>query len=98
MNGTFGAGEELEGPCERFEGASTEGYERGFIYSGSFKTSTFEGQGRLVHGDTENVYEGSFYKHHKDGPCTFSLAGSGQVYRGQFEFNFETGKCDYGLR
>jgi hypothetical protein len=51
-----------------------------------------------VHGDTENVYEGSFYKHHKDGPCTFSLAGSGQVYRGQFEFNFETGKCDYGLR
>jgi len=98
INGRFGANEELDGFCEKFDGASSEGYEKGFIYSGNFKESVFDGQGKLVHGDTGNTFEGEFFQHHKHGPCAFTLAKTGQRYRGEFEFNFETGKSDFGLR
>ena len=43
------------------------------IYEGEFKNSMFNGLGKITHTDTGNVYEGEFFDHHKDGPCTFTL-------------------------
>ena len=43
------------------------------IYEGEFKNSMFNGHGKITHTDTGNVFEGDFFDHHKDGPCTFTL-------------------------
>jgi hypothetical protein len=61
INGRLDANEELDGYCEKFEGAPTEGYEKGFLYSGNFKENVFDGRGKLVHTDTGNNFEGEFF-------------------------------------
>lgn len=43
------------------------------VYDGEFKENLFNGKGKITHTDTGNIYEGEFYEHHKDGPCTFTL-------------------------
>ena len=85
--------EELDGQNATFEFPG----EYDLKYIGDFKDSMFHGRGKLIHTDTGNVYEGQFYQHHKDGPCTFTLA-TGQQFKGSFELNYESSKGDYGPR
>ena len=67
-------------------------------YEGEFEANLFNGKGKITHTDTGNVFEGEFYQHHKDGPCTFTLA-SGEKFTGRFELNMESAKgSNYGLR
>lgn len=67
-------------------------------YEGEFKENLFNGKGKIIHIDTGNIFDGEFYEHHKDGPCTFTLK-SGEKFTGRFELNMESAKgSDYGIR
>ena len=95
--GTLNEEEELDGTDCLFEFPA----EMDVNYQGEFKDSMIHGKGKLLHLDTGNTFEGTFYKDHKDGPCIFTLAATGQQYKGIFEFNCESataGSCDYGPR
>ena len=70
FRGRLNEEEELDG-LGRFEFPS----ESQVLYEGHFQDSLFHGPGKLTYLDTGNTYEGEFYQHYKNGPCTFSLNG-----------------------
>lgn len=43
-------------------------------YEGEFKANLFHGKGKIIHTDTNNVFEGEFVNHAKHGQATFTLS------------------------